>query len=136
MPVALPVFEVPLVFQVPGQMERYAVQRLPASRAADGVVVQLTAAELDAKLAARDDIYSLLREQLGPVLGLLPDAHFAREEFAAAAPTHSAPNGERVLRYEWRGKLHQQRGEVDRVITFAEHYVPVASSLLSAARST
>lgn len=123
------VFEVPLLYQVPGDTERYAVQRMPASRAADSVVVQLTEAELNAKLAARDEVYSLLREQLGPVLGLLPDAHFAREEIAAAPPTLPAPDDERVLRYEWRGKLHQQGGAVDRIITYAEHYLPVASSL-------
>lgn len=126
------VFEVPLLYQIPGDSERYAVQRLPASRAAGGLVLQLTEAELNAKLAARDEVYSLLREQLGPVLGLLPDAHFAREEMAAASPTLPVPDDERVLRYEWRGKLHQQSGAVDRVITYAEHYLPAAASLQSA----
>jgi len=124
------VFEVPLLYQVPGDTERYAVQRMPASRAADSTVVQLTEAELNAKLAARDEVYSLLREQLGPVLGLLPDAHFACEEIAAAPAALPVPDGERVLRFEWRGKLHQQSGAVDRVITYAEHYLPVAASLL------
>lgn len=125
------VFEVPLLYQVPGNTERYAVQRLPASRAADRRVLQLTEAELKAKLAARDEVYSLLREQLGPVLGL-PDAHFAREEVAAAPPRLPTPDDERVLRYEWRGKLRQQSGAVDRVITYEEHYLPVASSLQTA----
>jgi len=126
------VFEVPLVYQIPGEVERYAVQRMPASRAAGRVVVQLTEAELHAKLAARDEVYSLLRDQLGPVLDSLPDEHFAREEFSAASAVLPAPEDERVLRFEWRGKLHQQSGAVDRVITYAEHYLPVASSLRAA----
>jgi len=125
------VFEVPLLYQVPGDREHYAVQRMPTSRAAGSVVVQLTEAELSAKLAARDEVYSLLREQLGPVL-CLPDEHFAREEFAAASAVLPCPDGERVLRFEWRGKLQQQRGAVDRVITYADHYLPVASSLRAA----
>jgi hypothetical protein len=125
-------FEVPLVYQVPGDTERYAVQRMPPSRAAGSVVMQLTEAELNAKLAARDEVYSLLRDQLGPVLALLGDEHFAREEIAAAPRVLPVPDDERVLRFEWRGKLHQQRGVVDRVITYAEHYLPVASSLRAA----
>lgn len=130
---AVAIFEVPLLYQVPGDTERYAVQRMPASRAAGRVVVQLTAAELTAKLAARDEVYSLLRAQLGPVLGLLPDEHFAHEEIAAAPPELPTPDDERVLRFEWRGKLHQRSGAVDRVITYADHYLPVASSLQSEA---
>jgi hypothetical protein len=34
-----------------------------------------------------------------------------------------------VLRYEWRGRLLRQRGEVDEVITYFEHYLPVARAL-------
>lgn len=78
-------FEIPLVYQVPGEREGYAVQRLPAARAAGGLALQLTDAELKAKLTARDETYLLLRNQLGTVLTDLPDAHFARDELAPAA---------------------------------------------------
>ena len=119
-----------LVHQVPGDTERYAVQRLPASRALRGVTPQLSEPEWHAKLAVRDEVYSLLRAQLGPVLGTLPDTHFACEEIAPAPSTLPVPDAERVLRYEWRGKLRRQRGDVDRVITYAEHFLPVAQRLV------
>jgi len=35
----------------------------------------------------------------------------------------------RGLRYEWRAQRLLDRGEIDRAITYADHYLPVASAL-------
>ena len=77
-----------------------------------------------------DEVYSLLRAQLGHLLHD-SDERFAREEIAPAPAGLPAPGRGRSLRYERRGELLRQRGEVDRVITHDAHYRPVAEALLA-----
>ena len=93
--------------------------------------LKLSAEELSSKLTAREDVYTLLRDQMGPVICDLPDSHLGHEVMAEAESELPEPGGGRVLRYEWRGDLLLQRGDIDRVIRYAEHYSPVASSLLA-----
>jgi len=126
----VPVVEVPLVYQRPGAGEVYEVQRMPASYGARCIDVALTADELAAKEHARDRFYDLLVRQMGPVLTGLPRAHLAIEQVALADGKLAAPGHERGLRYEWRGELLRTQGDVTRVITYADHYLPVASPLL------
>ena len=121
------VVEFPLIAQVPTDGERYRVQRLPESRAA--ISLQLTESEVAAKLQARDEIYRCLRRQLGPVLAGLDRENAAIEHFALAETELPQPGVDHVLRYEWRGRLLQERGEIDRVITFEEHFLPVVAGL-------
>jgi hypothetical protein len=123
------VIEFPLVAQVPDPGERYRVQRLPPARAGEAIAFHLTATELAAKLAARDTTYSCLRRQLAPIAGDLDDRHFALEHYAPAAPALPRPGVEEVLRYEWRGRLLRDRGEVERVITHAGHFLPLVAAL-------
>jgi len=129
------VFEVPLIHQKRADRETYAVQRFPLSRPGPRLGLALSAEEARAKAGARDGTYSILREQMGDVLGALPPSHLASEEFAPARVAPPQPPGpDQVLRYEWRATLLKQRREIDRMITFREHYEPVASALMTGAR--
>lgn len=127
---ALPIFEIPLIYQASGPGERYAVQRLPTARRDGQTEVHLTAAEVGAKLRARDEIYTILRETLGDLLLGLTGAEVAVEVVGPAAAGVPAPDSERVLRYEWRGRLLEERAAVPAVITYAGHYRPVAAALM------
>ena len=126
-------FEVPLVHQARGDGEEYRVQRFPPSRAGPRLALALTEEELRAKAAARDAVYTLLRAQMGDTLRRLPLSHLAREEAAPAQEDGAGPAPDQALRYERRGRLLQAQGEVERVITFREHYAPLAAALLGGA---
>jgi hypothetical protein len=131
------VYEIPLIYQKPHvdeDDEEYEVQRLPPAERDRRMGLRLTPNEVDMKLLARDRIYTELKSQLGGVLDMLPNETLAEEEIAparAAIPESMA--GDRVLRYEWRGKLLQARGLVDQTITWADHYLPVARALFPSA---
>jgi hypothetical protein len=125
------VFEIPLVYQSPGSAERYQVQRPTSRRRGEQVEWPLATHQLDAKITARDRIYSLLLEQMGPVIADIPPAELALEVVTRAAAALPAPDPEeRVLRYERRAQLLLERGEIERPITYAGHYLPVATALL------
>jgi hypothetical protein len=125
------VLEVPIIYQrpAPAGEERYEIQALPPGEDGRRVSHALDAGELAAKCAARDGIYATLRAQLGPIVEDLPEERVAREVLARAEPALPGPGGERVLRYERRGAELLARGAVARVITYRDHYLPVALSL-------
>jgi hypothetical protein len=125
-------FEVPLIHQAPGDGEVYSVQRRPPSRRAGEIAIDLTDAEVDAKIEARDRIYTILARQMGPVITALPRAHLAREVVSPADEALTEPQPDCVLRYERRARLLAARGAIDREITYARHYRPVAASLAGA----
>jgi hypothetical protein len=125
-------FEVPLVYQKKTESEEYEVQRLPLSRRDEQAELQLTAEELDHKVHARDFIYSSLAKQMGPLLSELPRGHTALEVVTPAALGVPEPREDQTLRYEWRAELLRTRGEITTAITYANHYLPVASELLHA----
>jgi hypothetical protein len=73
-----------------------------------------------------------LREQFGPDFLGLPDAHLQREEIALAGdPLASPASTGREMRYEWRARALQQAKVIKEVITYAEHFRPVAESLIA-----
>jgi hypothetical protein len=122
------VFEVPLIFQRPGvEEEEYEIQRLPASQQDDQIELHLNEVEVAAKLRARAEVYAQLNAQMSGLLDL-PVSHFALEVLRPSS-TVSQPDGERMLRYEWRGRRLQTHGQVDQVITYSEHYQPLIAAL-------
>jgi len=125
------VVEFPLIAQIPAQVpareERYRVQRPPEGR--PGVSFRLTAEELGKKVRARQDHYRSLRRQLGSVLDGLGPEHMAQEIFAPTRPAYPEPGEDYALRYEWRGRSLQERGEVAEVITYRGHFLPLAAAL-------
>ncbi len=125
-------FEIPLVYQLPGPSAQYAVQRVPPALQERRLAYQLLEEELKKKIRARDEIYLNLREQLGPDFLGLPDEHLQREEIAVAGdPLASPASSGREMRYERRAKALQKEGAIKEVITYADHFRPVAESLIA-----
>ncbi len=123
------VFEVPVVYQSVGPHETYEIQRFPLSQQWEQVVWHLTKEELAVKTRARGEIYRQLGAQMGPILAYTPASHAASEVLRPAPIALPEPDAERVLRYEWRGRLLQERGAIEEVITYASHYRPLISWL-------
>jgi hypothetical protein len=121
------ILEFPLIAQVPVEEELYRIQRMPTGRT--GESYHLTADELAIKIAARASRYGSLRRQLGPVLDGLGREHLAREVFASAAAELPTPGRDHALRYERRGRLLRERGEIATVITFTGHFLPLVAAL-------
>jgi len=121
------IIEFALIAQEPADGERYRVQRFPAHRASTSV--SLTDAEVDAKLRARDRDYLALHRSTGDVVDRVSRETARTEEFAATIDELPEPDRDHVLRYEWRGRLLRERGEVADVITFADHFVPLVNAL-------
>lgn len=123
------IFEVPLVYQKKVEDQSYEVQRMSEARRSQQIKLQLSREQLSAKARGRDQIYTILLKQMGPVISELPLAHLALEVVAPASSSLPKPNGDNVLRYETRAQLLLERGEIERKITYREHYLPIARSL-------
>jgi hypothetical protein len=123
------IFEIPLVYQLRSDPERFELQRLPASRTRTAVRFTLSENELATKLRVYRDIYEALRVQMGPLISALPAGHLAVEIVAAASSEISGRPREQSRRYDRRGKILLERGEVKQNITFHEHYLPIARAL-------
>ena len=132
------VFEAPLIYQVAtkgaGDPARYELQRFPPSRRSRQIEIRLSPDELAGKLAARDQIYGSLRNQIAPLLYATPADHFATEVIAPAATELLEPSSEQILRYDWRARMLLAQGQVKRAIMRAEHYVPLATAMLADAQ--
>jgi hypothetical protein len=124
-----PVFEVPLVHQTPSESETYRIQRTPDGGGGEHLEWRLSPSQLQAKIDARDAIYTILTEQMGALILDLPREHLAVEVVTPAATSLPESDGRRSLRYERRARLLLEKGEIDRAITYRDHYLPVASSL-------
>lgn len=124
------VFEVPLIYQELGEVEKYVVQRLPPSRCAGQIEFQLSEQELAGKITARDQIYTILADQLGGVILRLTVTHIALEVMAPARLSLPEPGTETVLRYERRAETLAASGKIEHRITYDRNYRSVASPLL------
>lgn len=123
------IFEVPLVYQEEGPGERYVLQGVPAALAGGSVTMRLSDEELALKIAARDSIYTLLAEQMGPLLCDAPAEAFRNEVLFPSRIAQAAPGNGRALRYEWRARKLREAGEIDEIITYSDHFVPVFDQL-------
>ncbi|QIF02552.1 hypothetical protein [Roseimicrobium sp. ORNL1] len=133
-------YEVPLVHQVPATeagaaaTETYLVQRLPEALEDEAKVHALNEAELEAKVAARDGVYTILAEQFGTALTDLSRDHLGHEVLGTTpASGMREPGAAYVLRYEWRANLLLEEGAIREAITLDGHFRPVAEGLLSRA---
>lgn len=127
-------YEVPLVHQVPtaDHAETYLVQRLPEVLQEGSQVHALNDAELDAKVSARDEVYTILADQFGTALTDLSRDHLGHEVLGQTPATGMRePGGAYVLRYEWRANLLLKEGVIREAITFDTHFRPIAEGLLS-----
>jgi hypothetical protein len=132
--------EFPLIAQTSEGSEAYRVQRLPEHRRSQGTVLSLDTGELAQKLEARSNGYPSLCQQLGAVILGLDERHLAEEVFAAARrdtcghPVLPIPGRGQVLRYERRGEALRRRGDVSRVITLRDHFLPALDAVYDAVR--
>jgi len=120
--------EVPLIFERQDQ-GGYGVQ-CPLGGGARRI--ELEPAEWQAKWQAWTETYGELRGQLGTVVAAQPRAALASEALHPARDPLRRPGAGERLRYEARGRLLQQQGEVAEVITLAGHVQPLVKSLLAA----
>jgi hypothetical protein len=130
----IPVFRVPLVYQISGS-DDYEIQRVPSALSNRCATLTLSDVEVARKCKARDEIYLNLRDQAGgDFMGLSP-RHAAREEVELHGPIQLLPGQDgRRLRYEWRANLLQEQGSVERVITFEDHFLPLFQHYLGNAQ--
>lgn len=122
------IFEIPLVYQKSGPVEAYGVQTAP-----DGlkrIELLLSEEESALKIHALQNIYTILRDTLGPVLLASPDALKKETLLPAKTPVRQPDHG-RVLRYEHRAAHLMKKGEIVSEITHTFHFLPVVSDLLS-----
>lgn len=122
------IFEVPLIYQKPGQQEAYGVQTAPASQT-DRIEIQLSEEECSLKTSALKTIYTILRDTLGRILLASPNALKTETLLPAKTPIRW-PDPGRVLRYEQRAAKLIQKGEIRSEITHTFHFLPLVSQLL------
>ncbi len=126
------VYEIPLVYQQHmgnGNEISYVCQRMPESRTADCWRFELKPEELTNKLSSRQNIYTLLGEQMGATLQDLSSAHLGVEEVAVARMRVPQVAEDQVLRYEWRAEKLLKEGKIDKAIHYKENYLPIAAAL-------
>lgn len=128
------VFEVPLVYETPSKAETCEIQHATPDRSAAAISFDLPAEHLDAKIRARDEVYTLLTDQL-PIILAIPRQRLAMETIVPAPSEVPGPDDFRAMRYERRAQLLLERGEIERKITYLDHYMPVAASLVAGLES-
>jgi hypothetical protein len=124
-------FELPLIFQRAGASESFVLQRPSMSRADESISFLLSAAEFQAKIQARNEVYTILTQQLGPQLSQVPADHWTVEWITNARANVPRPEPDVALRYDQRAELLFARAEVAEKILYHEHYLPVAAKLFS-----
>jgi hypothetical protein len=129
--VGVVIIEFPLIAEVSEAPERYRVQRPPAGEEREYVRLRLTERELSFKLAAGARSYPTLRKQLGPLLDTLRPEDVAEEWFVLLRSWPPALASGALPRYERRGRLLFEQGQVDRSITYRDHFLPLLSALES-----
>ena len=122
-------YEIPLIYQKPSPTETYQIQRMPPSRQTDCVSFDLSDQELEMKRDARDQVYTILRDDLGPLL-TSGFSSFAGTEFVAAShQSLPVPSAERTLRYHWRAELLRSQGAIQTPITYEKNYLATVQAL-------
>lgn len=122
------IFEVPLIYQKPGPKESYGIQTVPDAQT-NRIEIDLTPAESASKEYALQNIYTILRDTMGPLLLSSPTALRKETLFPASTPLRWPDEG-RVLRYNRRAAELQSAGKIKDKIIHEIHFVTVVSSLL------
>lgn len=126
------IYEIPLVYQKPGSAETYELQRMPTSRRDSCEIYSLTREELEQKHHARDQVYTILARDMGPLINSVSPTQARSEYFALSGSGLSTPSSERVLRYEWRARLLKQQGTIPDIIEYQKNYLPLTMNMLAA----
>ena len=124
------IHQVPLVWERREKADSYVLQRVPPSRRAAAAVLRLTDEEIEAKDRARTHTYMMLCEQMGSLFGDAPRSQLEVEEAEQWRGRFPGPDGDASLCYERRGRRALEKGEISRAITYADHWLPVATALV------
>jgi hypothetical protein len=125
-------FEVPLLYQKPGEKESYGVQTVP--EAGSRLEFPLSEEETAMKRSVLQETYTILRDTMGQALLGSPNALKIETIFPASSPLRT-PDPGRVLRYEQRAAALKSEGKIESEITHAFHFLPLISELLGHART-
>jgi hypothetical protein len=125
------IVEFPLIAQTSEEPERYRVQRPASGEEGDYTRLRVTERELSFKLEAGARSYPTLRMQLGPLLDTLRPEDVAEEWFAPFRRWPPAPSAGALPRYERRGRLLFEQGQVKQTITYRDHFLPLLRALES-----
>jgi len=125
---AAPLYEVPLI----RQRNEDGGFSLQSALVEDGEQILLTDAEWDMKWSTWTEVHGGQLYSLGDLINRQGRPGLEREAIHRARSPMRQPGPTECLRYEVRGKLLAERGEVAEVITHDGHVQPVIRALLAA----
>jgi hypothetical protein len=123
-----PIFEIPLIYQkeIP---DAYEIQRAPPALRGREIRWKLPHAERLIKTTAWHMTYTILSSTMGPAVPNVDECAATESVFVAGSPLRRPEKGQ-FMRYERRGALLMETGEVERVITHDDHYLACINPLL------
>jgi hypothetical protein len=127
----IPVWEVPLVRQQSSSPDAYAIQRPPAPAEEFVQWVHLSEEQLEKKLAAWKEVYTILAPREGRLIKDLRET--ARKEALMQARSPLRPPEDAVIRYDRRGEEEVTKGSAKEAITYEGHFKPLVEKLLGVA---
>lgn len=125
-----PVYEVPLIRQRSADGTFALQDPLDAPLADDREAILLTDAEWDMKWGTWTEVHGGQLYSLGDLIAAAGRPGLEREAIHPARSPLRRPGLAECLRYEVRGKLLAERGEVTETITLDGHVHPVTRALL------
>jgi hypothetical protein len=125
----VPIFEIPLIYQKSANPDVYEVQRAAISMRGNEIRWKLPDSDRLSKAEAWAKTYTILSSTMGPVVPY-PEVTGAIESYFTSGSPFREPGGDQVLRYERRGALLRELGNVKDVITRSSHYLPCTEPLL------
>lgn len=126
----IPIFEVPLIYQRQAVGEEYEVQRAVPSRRNMEITLKLSPKELQWKVLAWENVYTILSKQMGAIVRNPKKTGATEVVLIGSVPGRRPLDRDCIIRYEWRGQKLKDEGKFETVITHDAHYMPVVYSLL------
>lgn len=125
----VPIYEIPLVYQKVASPESYEVQRAPKAQKAREIRWKLPEEHRVDKMDCWTNAYTILSSTMSSIVPY-PEVTSAIETVFTSDSPLREPGPDHVLRYERRGALRRELGEVSEVITRKNHYFPTIAPLL------
>ncbi len=124
------IFEIPLIYQKQAIREEYEVQRAVPSRRDMEIAIKLSPKELQWKVLAWENVYTILPKQMGAIVKNPKKTGAVEVVLTGSVPGRRPLDRDCIIRYEWRGQKLKDEGKFETVITHDAHYMPVVYSLL------
>jgi hypothetical protein len=124
-----PIFEVPLIRQVSPRPESYEVQRACPGMRGGEIRWRVGDTQTAEKVGAWYETYTILSSTMAPVVPNPAVTASIESVYVCGSPMRDPEVGQ--LRYERRGALLKELGDVEQVITREHHYLPAIEPLLA-----